>query len=298
MWKSSFALTQSPACSPARCGSNSTSVRAVSARCRWRRQTRAGDETSPRDAGRPQSRRQPDRSRRDQLAREGLRTKTQPGESEPRCEIVALGRRGLCRASKRRPFHVQLERRHVRPAVRAPRHRREKRLAAQVMVAARRRADPEKHGPRAPVVELDQVGVAGGLDRVPGTVPVGEERPVRRWDERAVRPAAPRHDDGVAVARAALRRQQVEPAAAAIQVRRLGPDAAGAPPDHARLAGEGRHSARPRELGLVDEGMIGVGARTVAGVVHAIVEKRERGVDPVGVQPAGVRPGAARMRSR
>ena len=147
-------------------GSNSISVRAVSARCRWRRHTRAGDETSARDAGRPQSRRQPDRSRRDQLAREGLRTKTQPGESERVAKSSRSADAG-CEGSDG-PSMLQLERRHVRPSVRSPRHRRKKGLAAEVMVAARRRADPEKHGPRAPVVELDQVGVAGGLDRMPG----------------------------------------------------------------------------------------------------------------------------------
>ena len=138
-------------------------------------------------------------------------------------------------------------------------------------------------------------GRLDGMTR-PGTV--GEQRPVRRGRERSVRPGAPCDDDGVAVARSSLRRQQVVPGPAAIEVRRLGPDPAGAPPDHARRAGERRRAGRQIQLGLIDERMVLIRPGTVAGEVDAILEEGERRVDPFGVQPGRLRPRTARMLRR
>src|SRR5262245_42063312 len=117
------------------------------------------------------------------------------------------------------------------PTVPVPLDRSDERLAAKVVMRPAGRTNPEQDRPRAPVLALDEVGVAGRLHGMPRPVAMGEQRPVRRRGERAVGLAAAGDDDGMAVTRPTLRREEVVPVAAPVEVRRLGPDAAGALPD-------------------------------------------------------------------
>ena len=187
----------------------------------------------------------------------------------------------------------EVERPHSRPPVRAPHDRRKERLPAEMVVPPRRRADPEQDSPRAAVLQLDQVGVAGGLNRVARPVAVREQRPVGRRRERPVRSPAPRDHDRVPVARAALRGQEVVEGSPPVQVRRLGPDAPRAFPDRAWRTRQHELAVAPFELCLVDERVIAVGAWPVAGVVDAAVEECQRGIDSLGIKPTWIGPGAA-----
>jgi hypothetical protein len=46
------------------------------------------------------------------------------------------------------------------------------------MVVAPGRPDPEQHGPRAPIGELDEIRVSGGLDRMAWTFTMRDQRAV------------------------------------------------------------------------------------------------------------------------
>ena len=93
--------------------------------------------------------------------------------------------------------HAQLDAAAVadgRPAVGGKAHRRQERLAAQVVEAPALRPDAKEHRPGRPVIQLDEIGVAGRLDRVLGPVPVRQDRVAREGLERSERGRAARDD--------------------------------------------------------------------------------------------------------
>ena len=67
--------------------------------------------------------------------------------------------------------------RHERPAV-LPEDGGEEGLATEVMMTAAGRTNAEQHRPRRAVVEIDEVGVTSGLDRMARSVAMREQRAV------------------------------------------------------------------------------------------------------------------------
>ena len=118
------------------------------------------------------------------------------------------------------------------PAIVGEAHRRQEGLTAQVMVAAGSRPDAQEDGPHAAVLKRDKIGMSGGLNGMPAPVAMTEDRIVwtgRKGSKRRIRPG---RNLTMAVGSATLGGQQVNATMKSVEVRPLGPDAAGAAPDH------------------------------------------------------------------
>ena len=166
----------------------------ASRKCCCRRTTAAGDATSSSVTAEPVTRRKPGRAASETSPAFGLRTKFQASASAGRSKSSRTARAGgACGGSARRG-HAQLDVAAVadrRPAVGREAHRRQERLAAEVVEAPLLRSHAQEHRPGRAVVELDEIGVAGRLDRVLAPIAVGQDRVARRT-VRTVRTATRR----------------------------------------------------------------------------------------------------------
>ena len=195
----------------------------------------------------PQRRRNPVARGASRPPRAGFRTKTSPWEGGRRRKSRSLGRVGhrcACEAAvpRIRARRAACAASRRRPSGRARGTSRDRGGGAGRRSAGCRAARPRSCRPR---------GRRGRRARWPGSDAAGRSRcvssgPCGEGSNGPYGSRLARDDDRVPVARAALRGQQVVPAAAAIEVRRLRPDAARALPDHAwRRA---RSAARPARV--------------------------------------------------
>ena len=243
--------------------------------------------------------REPARPRVERVGRAIRVAQVVPLRPERRVERGACGwrREGVSREARGR--HLQPHRPaavDAGPAVGVPGHRREEGLASEVVPVARDRAEREEDHPPGAVRGLDEVRVAGALDRhVVLRVPVREDRVAGAGFERSPRRVAARDRHHVAVLRPALGDHQVVPAADLVEVRPLRVAGTGAVPDEARRPEElpGRHVDRR----LVDPaGLAGRAAARAGQVRRPVVVEEERRVDPAEVgQPDGLGPRAGRV---
>jgi hypothetical protein len=176
---------------------------------------------------------------------------------------------------------------HHRPAI-GPCHGGEVCLASEHMPTggAAARPHPEQDHPPGPVRRLDQISVAGVLDRPAGAA-VSEDRIGRAWRERPVRCWAPGDRHAVTALSPSLGDEQVPVIADLVQVRSfrvLGAGRAG--PEAARLA--------ERAPGLlVDADLLDPGIRAPA---VAVVIPGKIGVDTCDAWQADwLRPGPGRV---
>ena len=158
-----------------------------------------------------------------------VRTASQPGSSS------AAGSAKSKTSSSAAVARRQPNRLGLRPAVH-PGDRGDERFPAErrERLGHAERAHAEQHQRRAAVRRVDQVGVAGVLDRA-GRAARAEHRVGRVPFERALRGRAPGDADAVPALGAALGDHQVPVVAAAVQVRRLRELQPGARPQRARL---------------------------------------------------------------
>src|SRR6266508_233401 len=211
-------------------------------------------------------------------------------------EIVACSIHGPCHWSQVWHLHLHPDAAvltNVRPALRIPGDRCQEGLAPEVRARwVALRAHTQAHQPPAPIVALDQVGVAERLDRTVEAA-VGQNGIVRTalpWSPRCRTPRDRRH---MAEFGATLGDQEIVVATDLVEVRSLRESATSAGPNAFRLgqALPGRDvdlallnaPHRDQRIDLVWEGET---SEPVAGQIYtASIVESERGVDAALIEP-------------